>query len=436
MAAARHRADRRRPRGARRAEAALRLGGTQRLSDALAAFTGELLPEDRYASWAQVRRDQLNRLCDRVRLALAESLLAEGSPEEAAGAARAVIVGNPVDEHAHRLLIDAFLHQGLRRQAIRQFHECREILDAELGVRPDAETERLHLLALNASGGETSSPTAGPKRPAALLVPVSGPLHGRGPALAELLSPDAPPVQLLGGEAGLGKTRLVTEAARQAADDGTFVLWGAGHEAEGHTPYGAFVEALDSWLADRPLAERGRVGSDYPELAALLPSLGQTGAETERSPEKERDRLFRAVAGLLEELAASVPVLVVLDDLHAADAGSFQLLGHLARRASTRHPHGPRFVVTYRSDELTGTDPRRASLDTLERHALAATVELARLDRAACEALAADALGLPPGTAVPQRVWDLSLGNRGSHWNSPANWKRAGTSGTSTPRRA
>ncbi|WP_328910794.1 AAA family ATPase [Streptomyces sp. NBC_00234] len=390
---------------------ALRQGGTQRLAGALAAFTGELLPEDRYAHWAQTRRDRLDGLRDRVRLALAGSLLADGSPEEAAATARAVVESNPVDERAHRLLINAFLQQGLRREAVRQFHECREILATELGIGPDPETERLHLLALDSPGGKAPSPTAGLTRPAALRVPVPGPLYGRGPALAELLSPDAPPVQLLGGEAGLGKTRLVTEAARRAADDGTLVLWGAGHEAEGHTPYGAFVEALDGWLADRPPAERARVGTDYPELAALLPSLGQTGASTELSPEKQRDRLFRAAAGLLEDLADVVPVLVVLDDLHAADAGSFQLLAHLAERAAARTRHDLRFVVTYRSEELTGTDPRRAALDMLERHGPAAHIALGRLGREDCETMAADALGLPPGAPVPQRVWDLSLGN-------------------------
>ncbi|MEU3605546.1 AAA family ATPase [Streptomyces sp. NPDC035033] len=392
----------------RLAAEALERGRADGLAEALAAFTGELLPEDRYADWAGERRRRIGELRDRLRLAHGTALLEKGAAEEAADAAREVLAASPAEERAHQLLIGAYLRQGLRRQAIAQFHACREALDAELGIRPGPRTERLHLLALDGPGGGawTARPS-GTALPPALRTPPPGPLHGRASALAELLSPDACPVQLLGGEAGLGKTRLVTEAARRAAEEGAAVLWGAGHDAEGHTPYGAFVEALDGWLADRPAAERARAGADYPELAALLPSLGRTGSDAARSPEEERDRLFAATAALLRDLAATAPVLVVLDDLHAADAGSFHLLGHLARRSAG----ALRFAVTYRPEELPEDDPRRAVLASLRRAGLARDVALDRLVRDDCLALAAGVLGLPPGAPVPERVWDLSLGN-------------------------
>ncbi|MFI0829349.1 ATP-binding protein [Streptomyces roseolus] len=393
----------------RLAAEALERGQADGLAEALAAFTGELLPEDRYADWAGERRQRIGELHDRLRLAHGTALLDGGAAQEAADVAREVLVAGPAEERAHQLLIDAYLRQGLRRRAIAQFHACREALDAELGIRPGPRTERLHLLALDGpdGGARPAARPSGPALPPALRTPPPGPLHGRASALAELLSPDACPVQLLGGEAGLGKTRLVTEAARRAAEDGAVVLWGAGHDAEGHTPYGAFVEALDGWLADRPVAEQARAGADYPELAALLPSLGRTGSDAARSPEEERDRLFAATAALLRDLAASAPVLVVLDDLHAADTGSFQLLGHLARRSAGAW----RFAVTYRPEELPEDDPRRAVLASLRRAGLARHVGLDRLVRDDCLALAAEVLGLPPGAPVPERVWDLSLGN-------------------------
>ncbi|MFF1357106.1 ATP-binding protein [Streptomyces sp. NPDC058297] len=394
------------------AGAALASGASAQLTAALDAFTGELLPEDRYAPWAEARREQLAVVSERLRIAVAGALLEEGAPEEAAAVARRALDENAADERAHQILIGAYLRQGLRRQAVRQFHACREALDAELGVRPGPETERLHLLALDSGSpaAQVARPAGGFAPPAVLRGPAPAPLRGREAALALLLAPDAPPVQLVGGEAGLGKTRLVTEAALRAAGEGAAVLWGAGHDAEGHTPFGAFVEALDGWLADRPPAERARAGAEYPELASLLPSLGQAGGGAERSPEEERERLFRAAAGLLGDLAETAPVLVVLDDLHAADVGSFQLLGHLARRARTAR--GPvRFVATYRSEELTETDPRRTGLESLVRQRLARHVDLPRLGRGDCLTLAADALGLPTGSDVPERVWDLSLGN-------------------------
>ncbi|MFE7397236.1 ATP-binding protein [Streptomyces sp. NPDC057557] len=387
------------------AEQALAAGTAEELATALVAFTGELLPEDRYAPWAEARREQLSVLCDRVRLGLAEAHLADGETESATEVALRAVAAAPAEERAHRVLIDAYLRQGLRRQAVRQYHLCREALDAELGVRPGPATEQLHLLALDASTAVLPAVSV-PVLPAAIRTPPGPPLRGRADELGVLLATDGPPVRLVGGEAGVGKTRLTAEAARRAAEAGTTVLWGAGHDAEGHTPYGVFVEALDAWLADRPSAERARIGGEYPELASLLPTLGQIGAGAERSPEEQRDRLFRATAGLLGDLAAAGPVLLVLDDLHAADTGSYQLLSHLARRASTAGAAW-RFVVTYRAEELDGTDPRRTALEALSRQGIARSLELGRLGREECLAVAKDA-GARTGL---DRVWELSLGN-------------------------
>ncbi|MER8044108.1 AAA family ATPase [Streptomyces sp. NPDC094032] len=416
------------------AEAALVHGGRAGLAAALDAFTGELLPEDRYAPWAEARRERLTALRERTLLALAAAHLTAGAPEEAVPTAERVLSAAPAEEGAHRILIEAYLRQGLRRRAVRQYHLCREALDAELGVRPGPETEALHQRALAVP--RPASRPARPAPPAALRRPPGSPLRGRDEVLARLLDDGAPPVLLVTGEAGLGKTRLVGEAARLAAGSGAAVLWGAGHDAEGHTPYGPFAEALDGWLADRPAAERARAGAEYPELASLLPSLGRVRPEAGRSPEEERDRLFRATAGLLGELGAERPVMLVLDDLHAADAGSFQLLSHLARRAR-EDGRGWRFLATVRLEELPGTDPRRQALEALPRQSAAAWVELPRLSRTACLAVAADGLGAgvageggtagKGGTAgngraagkgrpaalgsVPERVWELSLGN-------------------------
>ncbi|MDT9691597.1 AAA family ATPase [Streptomyces sp. P9(2023)] len=397
------------------AEAALADGGRAGLAAALDTFTGELLPEDRYAPWAEARRARLSALRERALLALAKAHLAACAPEEAVPAAERVLSSSPAEEGAHRILIEAYLRQGLRRRAVAQYHLCREALDAEFDVRPGAETERLHREALAAP--VPASRPMGPTLPAVVRRPPASPLRGRDEVLARLLAPASPPVLLVTGEAGLGKTRLVGDAARRAAEEGTAVLWGAGHDAEGHTPYGPFAEALDGWLADRPAAERARTGAEYPELAALLPSLGRVRPVSgRRSPEEERDRLFRATAGLLGELAAERPVMLVLDDLHAADAGSFQLLSHLARRAH-EVGRGWRFLATVRPEELPASDPRRHALDALQRQSLATTVELPRLSREACLALTADVLadagtgGTGGPGAVPERVWELSLGN-------------------------
>lgn len=401
------------------AEAALASGDPVALKDALSLFTGELLPEDRYLSWTEPRRARLNALRDEMSLALASAHLERGALQEATAMAEHVLRSSPADEAAHRILIDAYIRQGLRRRAVGQYHLCREALAAELGVPPGPETERLHRVAL----ATTRNP--GPARvslPAPLQSPDVAPLHGRDELLRRLLTAGGPPVRVLTGEAGVGKTRLVAEAARLAAASGSAVLWGAGHDAEGHTPYGVFAEALDGWLAERHVTERARVGSEYPELAAFLPSLGQVRSFGDRSPEEERDRLFGATAGLLAELAAVQPVLLVLDDLHAADSGSYRLLSHLARHAS--RPGFPlRVLVTYRAEELADSGPRVVDFTALLRQPQVVHEAVQRLDREACLAVARDAASAMGGASDRankagadeaerfDRVWELSLGN-------------------------
>ncbi|MFC8538491.1 ATP-binding protein [Streptomyces sp. NPDC057249] len=391
------------------ARAALATGDADALTRALELFSGELLPDDRYADWAEGRRSELAGLKEKLLLGLASAHLEAGAPGEAAAVAEQVVAANPAEEMAHQVLIGAFTRLGLRRRAVRQYHVCRAALDAELGVRPGPETERLHRAALAA---EPAGPPAAPSLPASLRVPAATPLRGREAVLGRLLATDGRAVvNVLTGEAGVGKTRLVGEVARQAAASGTAVLWGGGHDAEGHTPYGAFAEALDGWLAERDEAERARVGGEYPELAAFLPALGRVRADSERSPEEERDRLFRATAGLLGELASVQPVLIVLDDLHAADLGSFQLLSHLARRAA--RTDGWRFLVTYREEEIPDGDPRGAGLSSLTRQGLAVREDVPRLDQEACLAVVRDTVGptAAPAAGAPDRIWELSLGN-------------------------
>ncbi|MFE6733871.1 ATP-binding protein [Microbacterium sp. NPDC057650] len=390
----------------RLATAALDADDAIALSSAAAALEGEVLPEDRYAAWSHPLRDRLADLRVRVTLHLAEALLAADRADDAVTAARAVLDVHPAEERAHRTIMRAFLAQDLRRQAIHQYHACRESLDEELGVRPGAETEALHLQALDVNHGGARPADDAVLPPPVLRVPLATPTHGRADVIERLAASESPPVVLVTGEAGIGKTRVVIEAARRMLDVGAVVLWGAAHDSEGHTPYGAIVEALDGWLAGRSAAERARVGGEYPELAALLPSLGSSAPGLQRSPDDERRRLFQAVDALLADLSTSAPVLLVLDDLHAADLGTVQLLSGLARRRPLSDS-GWRTIATVRDDELNAGDPRRSILDGLRREGVAATVPVDRLDREACRALALD-IG---GDAEADRVWELSLGH-------------------------
>src|SRR3954463_10649460 len=145
-------------------------------------------------------------------------------------------------------------------------------------------------------------------------------------------------VVLLGGDAGSGKSRLVREFAREMADAGALVLYGA-CDAVVRTPYGPFAEALDHLARTVDRDElRAVLGTTGGEVARLLPDLpariGELAVPLKADPDTERHRLHTAVADLLTGISERRAVLLVLEDLHWADASTLVLLRHLARSAA------------------------------------------------------------------------------------------------------
>jgi DNA-binding CsgD family transcriptional regulator/tetratricopeptide (TPR) repeat protein len=145
---------------------------------------------------------------------------------------------------------------------------------------------------------------------------------------------------LLGGDPGSGKSRLAREFAHEAAGEGALVLYGA-CDAVVRTPYQAFVDSLDQLtrLVD-PATLRDDLGPAGGELARLLPELplrvGELAAPVSGDPDTERHRLHTAVNDLLTSVAARRPILLVLEDLHWADAPTLALLRHLVRVTDAR----------------------------------------------------------------------------------------------------
>jgi len=142
---------------------------------------------------------------------------------------------------------------------------------------------------------------------------------------------------LVGGDAGTGKSRLVTEMAREIHEGGGLVLYGASPEAL-ELPFQPFVEALDDALRALTAEDRAELaGGGVDELARLLPVLRgpvADGVNELGDPDAERFRLFESVVDLLARLAEHRPLLVVLEDLHWARRPTTRLLQHLVR--STR----------------------------------------------------------------------------------------------------
>lgn len=188
-------------------------------------------------------------------------------------------------------------------------------------------------------------------------------------------------VVLVCGEAGIGKTSLVGEHARDAHERGAVVLYGRCDEELG-IPYQPWGEALGHLVAHLPselLADH--VSGRGSELARIVPALTErTGAlpgSRSADPEAERYMLFAAVVGLLASVSSIAPVVVVLDDLHWADKPSLLLLRHVA---STDVPMRVHVLATYRATDLAVGHPLADLLASLHREAGTERLELAGLD--------------------------------------------------------
>jgi DNA-binding CsgD family transcriptional regulator/tetratricopeptide (TPR) repeat protein len=215
-----------------------------------------------------------------------------------------------------------------------------------------------------------------------------------------------PAVVLVGGEAGIGKTRLVSELTAACAADGTRVLTGGCVPVgEGSLPYAPVVEVLRALVAELgPDTVRELVGPSWPELARLAPGLGRPQADPDG--QGAQSRLFELLLGLLGRLTEQQPILLVVEDLHWADRSTRELLAFLVRNLRRERLV---LVATYRDDE-PGQPRLRAYLAELDRSPVE-RLELPRLDRAQTTAQLAGILGAAPDTDLADSVFARSQGN-------------------------
>jgi class 3 adenylate cyclase len=183
---------------------------------------------------------------------------------------------------------------------------------------------------------------------------------------------------VLGGEAGMGKTRLATELAKRAHRLGWAALWGSCSEAELSLPYLPLVEALGNYLSEQGSEQLvSSLGAARRELGQLFPQLGGDEVAVPVSdPAQAKLRLFEAVVALVRAVAQRQGALLVVEDVHWADSATRELLDHLVRRLSNTRSL---LLVTYRSDELDRRHPLAPLLQTWRRSGLAEMVALSAL---------------------------------------------------------
>ncbi|MEA2642482.1 MAG: hypothetical protein QOF51_3876 [Chloroflexota bacterium] len=218
---------------------------------------------------------------------------------------------------------------------------------------------------------------------------------------------------LMTGEPGGGKTHLLRAFANWAAQRGATVLSGGASDAELMPPYLPFIEALDPYMRDTPrdlLHEQ--LGPLAPLLATILPELTPLVDATQPTymlpPEQARLRLYQAVSDLIAHVAASAPVVLLLDDLQWADPASLDLLCYLVQ-----HRPQARLLIlgAYREGDVGSQAPLERALAALSRLRVLHTVTLAPLSAEEIGELAQHALGSPIEMAARSLLFERSEGN-------------------------
>jgi DNA-binding CsgD family transcriptional regulator/tetratricopeptide (TPR) repeat protein len=239
-----------------------------------------------------------------------------------------------------------------------------------------------------------------------------------------------PAVVLVGGDAGLGKTRLVTEFAEIARTNGARVLTGACLDLGGEgLPFGPFLEALRELGLELPPRElRALLGDVAPELVAVAPGYARFLGSDDDADEAgasaiaaaaaagtaalgtpaDQNRLFELTLALIDRLADERPLVLVLEDLHWSDPASSDLLVFLIR---TLRRGRVVLIATFRTDDLAGGHALLVRLAELTRHPNVSRVELRPLDLVQQREMLTGMLGRSPRPDVVKWIHDRSEGN-------------------------
>jgi predicted ATPase len=211
-------------------------------------------------------------------------------------------------------------------------------------------------------------------------------------------------VVTIGGEAGVGKTRLSREFCSIASKAGFLAMAGTCHDVEDAVPFVPFLEILESALrqASSPEAFREAIGPDGTELVRFMPSLAARipgmARPQEMAPQQSRRLLFNSVAAVVASASAQQPLVLLIEDLHWADEGSLALLVHLARAVANL----PVLIIANHRDERgSGADLVERALYELSRLPNAKHIKLSGLpDSEVADLLQALSGKVPPRTLV------------------------------------
>jgi DNA-binding SARP family transcriptional activator/tetratricopeptide (TPR) repeat protein len=352
-----------------------------RPAEALALWRGPALADFAYQRFAQTeiaRLEALRVACLEERI---EHDLARGAEAELVGELESLVKEQPLRERLRAQLMLALYRAGRQADALDHYQQARTALVEELGIEPGRPLRELHQAILRQDPQLDRAPTTEPLRGgfvgreaelAELLAALDEAIHGRGRLF------------LLVGEPGVGKSRLAEEVAAQARAQGARVLVGRCWEAGGAPAYWPWTQSLRACVRETdPAVLRDQLGAGAPDLAHLLPELRELFPDMAQPPplesESARFRLFEAVSSFLTRAARTRPLVLLLDDLHAADEPSLLLLEFVARQLGDSRVLA---IGAYRNVDPTPSDPLTTVVTELNREPVTTSLALAGLNKA------------------------------------------------------
>jgi predicted ATPase/DNA-binding SARP family transcriptional activator len=328
--------------------------------------------------WLETERERwralFGELCERVSRLQTEA----GRLEEAVGTTRLWTRHGPLEEAAHRRLVELLSAAGDSEGALLAYEGLQRALSRELGNEPSLRMQELagrlreEVEERATLGTSLARWEATPSPLSALKIPFAGRHEEFGALVSEYhvcVSGEEPRAVAVVGEAGMGKTRLAKEFLGWAKARGAEVLEGAASEGAG-LPYGPLVEAM------RPRIERERAPDDLledtwlSELSRLLPELRERypdlPAPASGEGETAKGAIFEALTRMVEILASRAQVVLFLDDLQWADATTLEVLNYAGRRWAEQGAP-VLLVIAARAEEPASTSSVEGWLTSLGR---------------------------------------------------------------------
>lgn len=387
------------------------------LTEALSRWRGASLLDVADQPFARASAARWDELHDAAQEDLVDAELELGHHRDVVGWLEEMVRARPLREHRWAQLMLALYRDGRQREAIAVGNRLRATLTEELGVEPSAPLRDLEIAVRR---HDPSLLQLRDRRGAAAAHGRGGParLVGREDELRRLCAAVADAEEgrggaaLVCGEAGIGKTRLLAEMAARAESRGAVVLSGRCLETGGALPYQPFAEAVGNYLERSGCARGTSTVEAVAPLLRLLPRWTDGGAEQPPNAALQPDELrLRAIDGtvrFLTSLSDDALLVVQVDDVHWADAGTVSLLRHLVRAAPARRLL---VVAAYRDGELPQSHPLVDALAELHSGSGCTAVRLSGLHRTATRSLLGQLTGRPVSAELAAAVSAETSGN-------------------------